>query len=106
MHKCLRCGKLISTIEEVDRGCPCGSKVFLFQQQDDGEVEGGEIPDAQWIEKELVKKFPSDGKSIVLDLENVRIREKGIFEINLHSLLQKEPLVVKDANGVYYVKLP
>ena len=53
-----------------------------------------------------MKKFPDDGKSIVLDLENVRIREKGIFEINLHSLLQKEPLVVKDANGVYYVKLP
>ncbi|OIO21659.1 hypothetical protein COV61_04010 [Candidatus Micrarchaeota archaeon CG11_big_fil_rev_8_21_14_0_20_47_5] len=105
MHKCLRCGKLINTMEEVDKGCPCGSKVFLFQQ-DGGEAERQEIPDAQWIEKELVKKFPDDGKSIVLDLENVRIREKGIFEINLHSLLQKEPLVVKDANGVYYVKLP
>ncbi len=103
MHKCLRCGKLIETVEEVDRGCPCGSKVFLFQG--DGAAEE-EIADSEWIEKEITKKFAEDGHSVVLDLENVRMREKGIFELNLHSLIKKEPIVVKDTNGVYYIKLP
>ncbi|MEM3059932.1 MAG: Zn-ribbon containing protein [Candidatus Anstonellales archaeon] len=102
MHKCLRCGKLIKNIEEAEEGCRCGSKVFLFQ----GKKEIDDVGDAEWIEKELTKRFGTDGHAIVLDLENVRMKSRGVFELNINSLMKNDPIVVKDTNGVYYIKLP
>jgi len=33
MHKCSKCGRAASSLEEIDAGCPCGSKVFVFDRQ-------------------------------------------------------------------------
>ena len=32
MHTCVRCGKQAGSIEEIHNGCPCGSKVFVFNK--------------------------------------------------------------------------
>lgn len=33
MHKCVRCGRIAVSLEEIDAGCPCGSKVFIFGKE-------------------------------------------------------------------------
>ncbi|MCX6770427.1 MAG: hypothetical protein NTX79_00055 [Candidatus Micrarchaeota archaeon] len=33
MHKCSKCGRAATSLEEIDAGCPCGSKVFIFDRQ-------------------------------------------------------------------------
>jgi predicted nucleic acid-binding Zn-ribbon protein len=33
MHKCAKCGRAATSLEEIDAGCPCGSKVFKFDRQ-------------------------------------------------------------------------
>lgn len=30
MHRCLKCGRTISDVREINDGCSCGSKVFVF----------------------------------------------------------------------------
>lgn len=30
MHQCLKCGRMVQTVTEIEQGCPCGSKVFVF----------------------------------------------------------------------------
>jgi predicted nucleic acid-binding Zn-ribbon protein len=100
MHKCIRCGKPVSDLSQIEKGCGCGSKAFVFvrdaRQQDE--------VDTRWIESE-VANVSKNGKSVVLEVENIKMLEKGVFEIDLNSLM-KNPLVFKDVNGVYYVKLP
>ncbi len=32
MHKCLKCGRSVASVNEIQEGCPCGSKVFIFQR--------------------------------------------------------------------------
>ncbi len=32
MHQCLKCGRTISTLAEIENGCSCGSKVFVFSR--------------------------------------------------------------------------
>jgi len=46
-----------------------------------------------------------DGAAEKLDIENVRQLSRGVFEVNL-SGLDEGPLVVRDQEGVYYVRLP
>ncbi len=116
MHKCMRCGKIVSGIEQIEKGCDCGSKVFVFIR---GTGKQAEV-DTRWMESEMEARraelpgpepgakpagISIDSKPIVLEVENIKMLEKGVFEIDLGSLM-KNPLVLKDANGVYYVKLP
>lgn len=63
--------------------------------------------DYGWLEDELA--FLSKDKPVTVDVdavENLRILEKGAYEIDLPSLFKGEPLVIKSDQHVYYVKLP
>ncbi len=78
MHACKGCGK---EYEKVRAHCECGSSAFVYS-------------------------LGHNGRSVVaLDLENVRMLERGVFEIDVKSL-SRGPVVVMDENGVYYVRLP
>ena len=78
MHTCKVCCK---QYERIRATCECGSSAFVYSKS-------------------------GNGKSmVVLDLENIRMLERGVFEIDLKSL-SRDPVVVMDENGVYYVRLP
>ncbi len=65
------------------------------------------VSDYGWLEDELA--FLSKDKPVSVDVdavENLRILEKGAYEIDLPSLMKGEPLVIKSDQHVYYVKLP
>jgi predicted nucleic acid-binding Zn-ribbon protein len=103
-HKCVRCSKIYEEgdVDYLSIGCPCGSKVFLFTN---GKNDLEQMDDVKWIEEELAGIVKSTHRSISLEVENVRVLQNGIFEIDVSSLL-KNPVVVKDSEGVYYLRLP
>ncbi len=60
-----------------------------------------------WLEQELA--FLTKDKTISIDaesVENLRVIEKGCYELDVPSLMQGNPLVVKNDKGIYYIKLP
>ena len=101
-HKCVRCNKLHAAGSlALKNGCDCGAKVFVFLSDKDAEHELG---DMKWIEHELAHIAKKTDAPVTLDVENVRVLNRGTFELDVNSLI-RNPLVVKDEDGVYYIRL-
>ncbi|VVC02687.1 Zn-ribbon containing protein [Candidatus Burarchaeum australiense] len=101
-HKCVRCNQLHTAGSLALRnGCECGSKVFVYLSDEDAQRELG---DMKWIEHELAHIVEKNASPISLEVENVRVLTKGIFELDVNSLV-KNPIVIKDEDGVYYIRL-
>lgn len=86
MHRCIKCGTefKIDSEEIIIKGCPeCGSKFFEYQKGGVNEIH--EIK----------------GDSI----ETVMIREHGIYELNLPSLLEDDSIIVSDEEGMYVIDI-
>jgi len=168
MHKCSKCGRAASSLEEIDAGCPCGSKVFVFDRQiatavaTMGEAEGngkhgamaagaasegngtGEAGNDSWAgirgnggngnpaaanagaastfavpetargnaqetPKEQNGKVPSTYYARTSftndDIENIKVLTQGVFILDVNAI-SKNPVVLKDEDEIYYVKLP
>ncbi|MBI5225598.1 hypothetical protein HY989_07060 [Candidatus Micrarchaeota archaeon] len=41
-----------------------------------------------------------------IGVENVIIHEKGSYELDINSLMQGNPLVIKSEHGVFYIRIP
>lgn len=139
MHKCVRCGRAATSLMEINSGCPCGSKVFVFNREamsasiageEVGPKGSGAQPPAQDGIPFNAKEAPGakgdgaaesdgakngDGKAPESyfarmaftdeDVENIKVVTEGVFSIDLNAL-SKNPVVLKDEEGVYYVRIP
>ena len=120
MHKCARCGKEIQNLNEVSTGCACGSKIFVFDRgvasQSANAIETAPQKPAQaqaQVEPDFQGK--ADGRApesyfarttfTTEDVENIKIVSKGVFLVDVNAL-SKNPVVLKDDEGVYFVKIP
>ncbi|GEM_PF-3339786 len=99
MHKCVRCGRIATTIDEINAGCPCGSKVFSFIRED------GEKKKSPEKEKKAPYSYHARSTFTSEDVENIKVLTEGVFLVDINSL-SKNPVVLKDEEGIYYVKLP
>ena len=103
-HRCVRCAKEYSdTSRELLTGCSCGARVFVFLRE--GQAPADE--DYAWLENELSPLTKDKPVSIDTEAaENLRILEKGSYEIDVKALMAGNPLVVKSEKGIYYIKMP
>ncbi|HLC38058.1 MAG TPA: Zn-ribbon containing protein [Candidatus Norongarragalinales archaeon] len=105
MHKCVRCSKEYSnTSPELLKGCECGSRVFVFlKHPGSGEQE----EDYSWLESEFKALSKTQTVSVEKDAaENLKVLEKGSYELDVKSLMGGNPLVVKSEKGIYYIQMP
>jgi len=113
-HRCVRCGTMYQDgSEQILQGCSCGAKLFFFVKKKDTEAE--EIlenlseKDKDQIENDVydiigVKK--DEDKPIILDLESIKIKKPGKFELDLVNLFNKDhPLVYKLEEGKYVIDI-
>ena len=160
MHNCAKCGRAASSLEEIDAGCPCGSKIFTFDRQSavqaaaDEEGNADPSPPAEGGARPLSAAgspapMPSaaDGKAQPFpiqaamgdsggngraggkdapggaesgtapesyharvaftgdDVENIKVLTQGVFLLDVNAI-SKNPVVLKDEDDIYYVKLP
>jgi len=141
LHTCVRCGREATSLGEIHSGCPCGSKVFVFnnsageapksgaeaqEQQGSKGTQNGpqagqlDFPQAapsvqSGAKAETAAGGEGDGKApesnfarttfSTEDVENIKIVSEGVFFVNVNGL-SKNPVVLKDEEGVYYVRLP
>ncbi|EKQ52003.1 MAG: Zn-ribbon containing protein [Methanobacterium sp. Maddingley MBC34] len=86
MHRCIKCGQEYEDSEDlILKGCPnCGSKFFEFHQE-------GKVKEIKEIK----------GSSI----ETIMVKEHGVYEVNLESLMADESVIVSDEEGKYLIDI-
>ncbi|MFA6907230.1 MAG: hypothetical protein WC263_00195 [Candidatus Micrarchaeia archaeon] len=168
MHKCSKCGRAATSLEEIDAGCPCGSKVFIFDRQiaqavsapaaeGNGDAAGAggiggapggfagaggnggnpamaaapgngapaaasiespstfAVPETAKGRPQEIPGSPQEGKVPESyharttftgdDIENIKVLTQGVFILDVNAI-SKNPVVLKDEDEIYYVKLP
>ncbi|MFT4297910.1 MAG: Zn-ribbon domain-containing protein [Candidatus Woesearchaeota archaeon] len=113
-HQCVRCNTLYPDgAKEILSGCKCGGKLFFYIKKSKleslkkatEEIKLNEKEKTQ-IEKdvrELVGSEVSEDEPVVLDIESIRIKKPGQYEIDLVHLFKGDPLVFKLEEGKYMI---
>ncbi len=112
-HKCLNCGKVLEEdSDELMEGCSnCGQKLFVFEggrkisdsERDSIVQDVEEFMDKLEKEEEVEERIK---EAMKFDLESIKVKEPGVYEINLRKLLEEIPLIVEMKEGEYYIYLP
>ena len=114
-HQCVKCGNLYDdTASELIKGCTCGSKFFFFVKQEhlaelQKETESLTNIEKEEIEKDVIEIIGPEIDSsmpVILNLESIRIRKPGKFEIDIVQLFKGAPLAYKIEEGKYFIDLP
>jgi len=114
-HRCVRCGILYDDgAAEILKGCTCGAKLFFFVKQKALQESEEIVENLSPVEKTQIENDVYDimgvqkkeEAPIVLDLESIKIRKPGKFELDLVNLFnKKQPLVYKLEEGKYVIDL-
>ncbi|MFA5856124.1 MAG: Zn-ribbon containing protein [Candidatus Pacearchaeota archaeon] len=118
-HQCTKCGEVYpDASQELLTGCKCGSKFFYYIKKERVEELRSEVQatlfelekaDKVQIEKDIreitgLSKDPD--KTVILDLESIRVIRPGTFEIDIVNLLSKRrPLIYRLEEGKYIIDL-
>ncbi|PXF59325.1 MAG: hypothetical protein C4B59_11745 [Candidatus Methanogaster sp.] len=107
-HKCTNCEHIFEDGSvDILNGCPnCGWNKFLYvPAKSVTETE----TDAEDIDTPMQSDKVEEEKETVPDMEveSIRILEKGSYELNLESLLEREEIIMSmKEDGRYLVHLP
>jgi len=114
----VHCSKIIEVgSREILEGCErCGGKFFFYirDEQVDAIRAAEAVPikdfdkaDSVRIEDDVrsILKIEDDDKPVILDLESVRVLDKGKFELDIVSLMNRKPVVFKLQEGKYLIDI-
>jgi predicted nucleic acid-binding Zn-ribbon protein len=128
-HQCVHCGEIYpDAAKELLSGCKCSSHFFYFikkeyydklknQKNDVDDIIGSEIQekieeinkvDKEQMEKDVREMIGIEQEDIpvILDLESIRVRGPGKFDIDVVNLFNKKrPLIYKLEEGKYIIDL-
>ncbi len=115
-HQCVRCNIIYQDgAKEILKGCSCGARLFFYLKKADIE-QGKELisnltdEDKKNIEEDVTEilqlKNEDPDQPVVLDLESIRIKAPGKYELDLVHLFKKDPLIIKLDEGKYMIDLP
>ncbi len=113
-HQCVRCGKIYDdTSEEILKGCSaCGGKLFFYIKKEALEKKEELIKlteeEKQELEEEVYKIIGVKEeleKPVILDIESIRIKKPGKYEIDLVKLFKEKPVIFKIGQGKYIIDL-
>jgi len=112
LYRCVRCGEIYKDSDVIVKGCEkCHNRFFILVREDESVDETDNIiklskDEKQEIEdsiKNIVGEKEVDKNIVVLDLESIRVSQPGKYKIDLIKLFKNEPLVLKTADGKYFI---
>ena len=116
-HQCVHCGRILKEAnKEILEGCSnCGSKFFFFIRDENLEKRRNETlnlkefntKEKENIEKDVrdILKIEDEETPVILDIESIKILGPGKFEIDIVSLMNRNPVVIKLEEGKYIIDL-
>ncbi|NOQ32846.1 MAG: hypothetical protein GQ567_01410 [Methanosarcinales archaeon] len=110
-HKCTNCEHIFEDgSANILNGCPnCGWNKFLYVPAEPvtGDATDTDTKDATdaGMQPEKVKEMKDTVPD--MEVESIRILEKGSYELNLESLLEREEIIMSmKEDGRYLIHLP
>ena len=113
-NKCTKCGKIHpDEASYLMDGCDvCGNKFFFYIREDmleklETEIEKLSRREITEIEKDVRDILPGLDKSdsVALDLEAIRVMKPGKYLIDITTLFNQKPIVIKVGPGKYKLDL-
>ncbi len=113
-HQCVRCNIFYEDgASEILKGCPCGGKLFFYIKKEFLEKQKEITKDLTKKEKKKIEKdvydiidVKQEDEPVILNLESIRVKEPGKYDIDLVRLFKKKPLIIKLEEGKYIIDLP
>lgn len=116
-HQCVRCNALYEDgAKEILTGCSeCNGKLFFFikkskleqlkQAQQEVVLTKKDQDQIEKDVRDLVGNKISPDEPVVLDIESIKVRKPGQYELDLVHLFKGDPLVFKLEEGKYMIDL-
>ncbi len=115
-HQCVRCNTFYEDgAQEILKGCQCGGRLFFFVKKEklaEAEKIANQIKlsddEKNQIERDVFELVGSDlekDEPVVLDLEAIRIKKPGQYELDLVHLFKGDPLIFRLEEGKYLIDL-
>ncbi len=110
-HKCTNCEQIFEDGSvDILNGCPnCGWNKFLYVPAKPATGDATDIDTKDATDSGMQSDKVEEEKKTVPDMEveSIRILEKGSYELNLESLLEREEIIMSmKEDGRYLVHLP
>ncbi len=103
--------------KEIFDGCKnCGGKFFFFirdenlekrKKEEEFQLQEFGKEDKDKIEQDVreILKIEDEQAPVILDIESIQILGPGKFEIDIVSLMNRKPVVIKLEEGKYIIDL-
>ncbi len=112
-HQCVKCNKIYEDgSKELLEGCSCKGKFFFFIKKGKMEEANKLVSNLSHEDKEEIEKDVKDiigikdeDKSVILDLESIKILRPGKYEIDVVKLLKNKMLIYRLEDGKYIIDL-
>jgi predicted nucleic acid-binding Zn-ribbon protein len=93
--------------ESDDIDIPTSVASALISDDSEHQEDPSQDYEEVWLSKggNITKIDKNNAKESGFDIENVYQSNKGIYEVDINGL-KENPLVVKDSDGVYHIRLP
>jgi len=113
-HQCVRCGTFYEDgSSEILKGCNCGGKLFFYIKKEKFEKAKEvlshiklDVNEKEQMEKDvfdLVGVAANKDEPVILDLESIRVKQPGKYELDLVHLFKGDPLIFKLDEGKYMI---
>lgn len=115
-HQCVRCGTFYDDGSgEILKGCNCGGKLFFYIKKEKLAKAKEFITNIKLNEKEKeqIEKDVFDmvgvdherDEPVILDLESIRVKKPGQYELDLVNLFKGEPIIFQLEDGKYIIDI-
>ena len=114
-NKCTMCGKVhADDAPYLMQGCDkCGNKFFFYvreekleqMEEDTRDLTRQEMQEIEQDVREIVPEEASKDETVVLDLEAIRILKPGKYMIDVTTLFNQRPIVIRIGPGRYEIDL-
>jgi len=109
-HKCTNCEQIFEDGSvDILNGCPnCGWNKFLYVPAKPATGDATDIDTKDATDSGMQSDKEEEKKTVPdMEVESIRILEKGSYELNLESLLEREEIIMSmKEDGRYLVHLP
>jgi len=107
----MNCGEVFEDdSDKIVDGCDCGCSLFMYESNP--EKSESELQEEKERVEDDIQDMILEGEEernniqIEFDLDSIKVKGEGVYELNISRLLNEMPLIISKDEGTYHIDLP